>query len=105
MTEANIYYFNPTCELAVANGSFSYQPPLLLQEMERDLSALPFAFCTENDFVLTENHPSDDFLQKMRIVGFALPRFCCIAELEAFPDGTFESIRPLGLESGGPFQT
>lgn len=96
MATANIYYFNPTCELAVANGSFSYQPPLLLQEMERDLSALPFAFCTENDFVLTDNHPSADFLQKMRIAGFNLPQFCCLAELEAFPDGTFESIRPWG---------
>ena len=96
MAEANVFYFNPTCELAVANGSFSYQPPLLLQEMENDLSILPFVFCTENVFVLTEASPSTVFLQKLEKFGFELPQFCSLAELESLPDGSFEAIYPWG---------
>ena len=104
MAEANVYYFNPTCELAVANGSFSYQPPLLLQEMERDLSILPFAFCTENDFVLTENQPTLDFQQKMRMAGFTLPQFCSLAELESLPSNSFDAIYPWGWSPAAHFK-
>lgn len=104
MTTANIYYFNPTCELAVANGSFSYQPPLLLQEMENDLSILPLAFCTENDFVLTETPSSTDFLQKLEKFGFELPQFCSLAELESLPDGSFEAIFPWGWSPSTHFR-
>ena len=104
MAEANVYYFNPTCELAVANGSFSYQPPLLLQEMERDLSILPFAFCTETDFVLTENQPTLDFQQKMRMARFTLPQFCSLAELEALPDGSIDAIYPWGWSPAAHFK-
>jgi hypothetical protein len=104
MAIANIYYFNPTCELAVANGSFSYQPPLLLQEMERDLSILPFVFCTENDFVLTEASPSTVFLQKLEKFGFELPQFCSLSELESLPDGSFEAIYPWGWSPAAHFK-
>ncbi len=104
MTTANIYYFNPTCELAVANGSFSYQPPLLLQEMERDLAILPFVFCTENDFVLTETPPSTVFLQKLEKFGFELPQFCSLAELESLPTGSFDAISPWGWSPAAHFK-
>lgn len=96
MALGNIYYFNPTCELAVANGSFSYQPPLLLQKMESDLAILPFVFCTPGDFVLTEHKPSAEFRQKMELAGFNLPRFYSLAELETFPEGSFDAIHPWG---------
>lgn len=104
MAAANIYYFNPTCELAVANGSFSYQPPLLLQEMESDLSILPFIFGTENDIVLTENLPTSGFIQKLKDAGFDLPRFCSLAELEALPDGSFDAIYPWGWSPAAHFK-
>jgi hypothetical protein len=104
MATTNIYYFNPTCELAVANGSFSYQPPFLLQEMERDLSTLPFAFCNENDFILTENPPSADFLQRLKIAGFDLPHFCSLAELESLLDGSFDAIYPWGWSPATHFK-
>jgi len=104
MAKANIYYFNPTCELAVANGSFSYQPPLLLQEMEHDLSILPFVFCTENDIVLTEKPPSVIFLQKFEKLGFDLPRFCSLAELEALPGNSFDAIYPWGWSPATHFK-
>ncbi len=105
MAKATIYYFNPTCELAVANGSFSYMPPLLLQKMERDLSVLPFIFASENDFVLTENPPSIGFVQRMKDAGFSnLPHFCSLNELEALPDGSISDILPWGWSPAAHFK-
>ena len=100
----NVYHFNPTCELAVANGSFSYMPPLLLQEMERDLSILPFVFGTENDFVVTENRPSAEFSQKLKNAGFDLPVFCGLADLESLYIGSFDALCPWGWSPAAHFK-
>ena len=104
MIRSNIYFFNPTCELAVANGSFSYMAPLLLQEMERDLSILPLAFCTENDIVLTENIPSMEFVQKLNDFGFEMPHFCTLSEIENLPANSFEAISPWGWSPAAHFK-
>lgn len=104
MEKGSVYYFNPTCELAVANGSFSYMPPLLLQEMERGLSILPFIFCTEKDYVLTEKLPSESFLNILKNAGFNLPRFCSLNELESMPDGSFDTIVPWGWSPAAHFK-
>jgi len=96
MPKPNIFYFNPTCELAVANGSFSYMPPLLLQEMEKDLAILPFVFGTATDFIITENHHSSGFIEKLRNLGFDLPEFRNLSDLEKFPEDSFASIQPWG---------
>lgn len=104
MARANIYFFNPTCELSIANGSFSYMPPLLLQEMERDLSILPFAFGAETDFVLVENLPSAGFVQKLKDAGFVLPTFCHIADIESLPAGSIGNIYPWGWSPAAHFK-
>jgi len=103
MASGSLFLFNPTCEMAVANGSFSYQPPLLLQEMERELAILPFVFCSPDDFVLTENKPRPDFLRELINAGFGLPKFCTLEELEAMPDGTFDKIIPWGWSPASHF--
>ena len=79
----DVFYFNPTCELAVANGSFSYMPPRLLREFEQDCSALPFIFGTTGDFVLTENKPSPEFIKRLNDAGFEMPEFCSLKELNS----------------------
>src|SRR5574344_847800 len=33
-----LFVYNPTCEMAVQNGSVSYQPPLRLQTFESDMA-------------------------------------------------------------------
>lgn len=96
MTKKSVYLFNPTCELAVANGSFSYLPPLLLQQMEGDLAILPFVMANENDFVLTENKPTQKFIEKLTDAGFKIPRFCSLSELENAELPDFDAIRPWG---------
>ena len=104
MSKARIFYFNPTCELAVANGSFSYMPPLLLQEMERDLAVLPFIFGSENDFVITETKPSDKYVEELNNLGFKVPKFCTLSELEAIPEDSFEAICPWGWSPAAHFK-
>ena len=104
MAKADIYYFNPTCELAVANGSFSYMPPLLLQEMERDLSILPFIFGSDCDYVITEDLPTSGFIQNLKNAGFVLPNFCRLAELEALPTDSFENLYPWGWSPAAHFK-
>ncbi len=96
MAVSSVFYFNPTCELAVVNGSFSYMSPLILQEMERDLAVLPFIFGTENDFVLTEYPPTAEFKQKLTDYGFKLPEFCSLAELEALTNSSLNELCPWG---------
>lgn len=104
MGKANVFYFNPTCELAVANGSFSYMPPLLLQEMERDLAMLPFVFATKTDFVLTDNAPSEEFKQQLIEAGFELPAFCSLTELESLSTNSFDAIYPWGWSPAAHFK-
>lgn len=104
MAKANVFYFNPTCELAVANGSFSYMPPLLLQEMERDLATLPFVFATKTDFVLTDDAPSEEFKRQLIDLGFELPEFCSLAELESLPTNSFNAIYPWGWSPAAHFK-
>jgi len=104
MGKANVFYFNPTCELAVANGSFSYMPPLLLQKMEHDLAMLPFVFATKNDYILTDDVPSEEFKRQLIGAGFELPVFCNLAELESLPTNSFNAIYPWGWSSAAHFR-
>lgn len=99
----DVFYFNPTCELAVANGSFSYMPPRLLREFEQDCSALPFVFGTSGDFVLTENKPSPEFINKCRDAGFEMPEFCSLKELTS-RSGSFGTISPWGWSPAAHFK-
>jgi len=100
----NVYFFNPTCELAVANGSFSYMPPELLLQMESELAILPFILATENDFVLTENIPSVEFVQKLREAGFTVPEFRSLNNLKNSMIDEFESILPWGWSPAAHFK-
>ena len=96
MKQNRVFYFNPTCELAVANGSFSYVPPSLLQKMESDLAVLPFVFADESDFVLVENCPSDHFIELLQEAGFVVPRFCSLSDLETLPANSLGVVCPWG---------
>lgn len=99
----DVFYFNPTCELAVANGSFSYMPPQLLRKFEQDCSTLPFVFATSSDFVLTDNKPSPDFLKTWIDAGFELPEFCCLKDLNYRTTTSLETIFPWGWSPAAHF--
>jgi hypothetical protein len=76
----DIWFFNPTCEYAVANGNAYWQPNQLLQKMEKDLSTLPLFFARSNDIVLIRKMLSENYLHHLKNIGFSLPRFLLLEE-------------------------
>jgi hypothetical protein len=75
----DIYYYNPTCELAVANGSEYFQIPALLRKFEYDLDILPAFFARPNDITLVHKIPSPQFLDSLVKAGFEIS---CLRLLE-----------------------
>lgn len=84
----DIYYFNPTCELAVANGSINYMASAKLRRFEEELSTLPGILALPKDLVLVNRRPSDQFKDQMQSAGFVLP----VYEIEdnLYSDQAFE---------------
>jgi hypothetical protein len=80
MKNPTLFYFNPTVEMAVANGSPSYQPPLILQTFEREIAPIMQFMATADDIIVYENSHrmiSPDFTS---LLG-QTPRFMTFAEL------------------------
>jgi len=71
----DIYIFNPTCEMAIANGTVSYMPPENLRQFETEACVLPMYFAQKQDIVLCTQLPDFAFVQKMTKLGFDLPFF------------------------------
>ena len=69
----DIYFFNPTCEPAIANGSIFYTAPTRLRKLEEDLSYLPAWLASEKDIVLVQGEIDSTYLSKMLESGFKLP--------------------------------
>lgn len=86
----DIYFFNPTCEYAVANGNASWQPNRLLQKMESDLAILPLFLAQPNDCVLADSELSSTFFLKMSDLNVQLPRV--VAKDKALKDANFLNI-------------
>ncbi|WP_430971868.1 hypothetical protein [Sunxiuqinia rutila] len=68
-TLRKIFHFNPTCELALVNGSPYYQAPALLRQFEEELAPIMLFFATANDHVLKENPISEDFKNQLNLLG------------------------------------
>lgn len=69
----NIYFFNPTCEPAIANGSPYYTAPARLRKFEADLGYLPVWLAEEGDQVLVQGKVDEAFHSSMKNLGFRLP--------------------------------
>lgn len=89
----NVYYFNPTCELAVVNGSPSFTASAQLRRFENDLCTLPGILAQPDDFVLTDCLIAQKFTDRLDGAGFRLPSF--LTKDSAFKDPAF-----LTLEKG-----
>ena len=71
----DIYIFNPTCELAVANGSSNYMASAKLRRFENELSTLPWILAGRKDIVLVNQIISNQFSDQLDSAGFQLPSF------------------------------
>ena len=59
----NISFFNPGCEMEIANGSAFYNLPKYPALLEHDLAVLPMYFCTNhNDIVVVDKLPDSNFI-------------------------------------------
>lgn len=70
-----IFIYNPTCEIAIANGTVSYMPNKTLSRFEKDLDVLPMHFANEKDVVLVNQLPDQEFIMLMQEAGISLPEF------------------------------
>ena len=85
----DIYLFNPTCELAVANGSVNYMATAQLRKFEDDLSTLPWVLADPKDIILVDKVPSQQFTDQLETAGFRLPVFLPLEN--TLSDATFIS--------------
>ncbi|PTN09228.1 hypothetical protein [Mangrovibacterium marinum] len=84
MTDARptLFHFNPTCEIAIANGSPYFTPSNLLRQFEDDLAPLMLHFAKANDLVVAPT-PPEQWIERMHEAGFTIPRFASIDQLKA----------------------
>ncbi|WP_372772462.1 hypothetical protein [Mangrovibacterium sp.] len=80
----SVFHFNPTCELAIANGSSYYMPPARLRKFETDLDAIMGVLGNENDFVICEHLPAPEFINQFKMLGWKLPAYKTLEQLEAY---------------------
>jgi hypothetical protein len=99
MQNPDIFLFNPTCDFATANNTVSWQPNLLLQQMEREMGNLPQFLCKPGDIVLVQELPSSELLDKLKDAGFTLPSFLSVDKVLTSPsclNGMLGNLRPWG---------
>lgn len=82
----DLYFFNPTCELSIANGSPYYTPPAMLKKFETDIGYLPAWLGTEFDQVLVQGTVDESFNARMRMLGFKLPEIKGLKQAMEDPD-------------------
>lgn len=104
---SDIYLFNPTSEMAVANGTESWQPNQVLQQFEEDLAILPAYFAAKEDIVLVKSIPGNAFLEQFQKLSVQFPSFMDIQELEhgvLNEEILLNSIKPWGWSQVVPWK-
>ncbi|WP_282035894.1 hypothetical protein [Saccharicrinis aurantiacus] len=77
---SDIYLFNPTGEMAIANGNHSYMAPKMLRIFERDLAFMPTYFANDHDIIICDEEPYDSFLKEWQTLGLPKTNYLSIKE-------------------------
>ena len=77
----NIYIFNSTCEMEVANGSRTYDPKARFIEFSNELSFLPIVFSKSNDIIISDRIPSAEFIKTINKTPLEVPIFSKINDI------------------------
>ena len=93
--KCKLFVFNPTCEMAIANGRISYMPPVNLRKFEDDLSMLPCFFGDSKDFVLISQKIDSYFVEYLNFLGFELPQFI-MSKDDFIPKNKIDLLCPWG---------
>ena len=93
----NIYLFNPTCEMAIANDTASYMPPMHLRKFEIDTAPLMGLAGGSNDTLIASNESEvTAFYSLMGEIGFDLPGVCNLEEIKLKNRGEIDFLSPWG---------
>lgn len=71
----DVYFFNPTCEYAIASGNPSWQPNRILRKMESDLSSIQLFLAGGGDFIIADKIPSREYQHRLLPLVNELPEF------------------------------
>lgn len=94
-----IFIYNPTCEMAIANGTVSFMPNKTLTKFKQDLDVLPLFFGDKNDTVLVHQMPDQKFIELLKNAEVSVPNFKQLTK--ALTDSDFiqmpkDSLHPWG---------
>ena len=103
MVTCDLYFFNPTCETAVANGSETFMAAQVLREFESDLSFLPMIFTSPGDWVLSEKRPSETFVDDLKTAHFPVSATASKSELLKSKKQEFTRMVPWGWSPAAHF--
>ena len=78
----DIYIFNSTCEMEVANGSKTYDPKARFVDFSNELSFLPIVFSKSHDIIISDNTPSVEFIKIINKTPLELPNFSTIQDIK-----------------------
>ncbi len=93
----NIYLFNPTCEMAIANDTVSYMPPAHLRKFEADIAPLMGLAGSGNDGLISTNKEDvSEFQNFMGEMGIDWPQVCTMEEVGAWNSGEIGKLSPWG---------
>lgn len=93
----NIYLFNPTCEMAIANDTASYMPPARLRKFESDIAPLMGLAGSSNDTLISDDETEvSEFYNLMGGMGIDLPKVCNIKEVESWSRVEIGMLSPWG---------
>ncbi|HBL76172.1 MAG: hypothetical protein A2W90_10230 [Bacteroidetes bacterium GWF2_42_66] len=104
MVIRDLYFFNPTCETAIANGSETYMAAQILRKFEDNLSFLPMIFTSPGDIVLSSEKPSKEFIGGLKQINFPLSDSASKDELLKAKNLKINRIVPWGWSPAAHFQ-
>jgi len=85
----DIYFFNPTCELAVANGSVNFMASAKLRRFEDELSTLPGILAQPKDLIIVDRQTTQQFRDQLESAGILPPLYRTIKDLLSDPPFLF----------------
>jgi len=95
----DIYYFNPTCEMAIASGTVHFMPNRFLQSFSQDLSCLPFIFSSNKDIILVEQNVSNELKSLWNKAGLTVPEFILndqVSTKKSLKNKNINELKPWG---------
>lgn len=81
-----LYIYNPTCDMAVENGTLSYMPSANLRKFEEDITPLLSFMASNEDKIYSQIPIDNSFVEFWKNIGFSMPMFINEESISKLPD-------------------